>query len=55
MSFKEKNKHREQRTRKAKQDLSGCWYQWKGRGYRKIVKEAECSVNITYSCMKMEK
>jgi hypothetical protein len=45
-------------NRKVKQVLSWGWYQYvcgKGGGYKERVKEAECSRNIMYLCMKMEK
>jgi hypothetical protein len=42
------------KDRKAKQVLSGGWYQWEEGGYKEWVKEAECSRNIMYYCMKME-
>jgi hypothetical protein len=42
-------------TRKVKQVLFGDWYQWEGEEYKERVKEAECSGNIMYSCMKIEK
>jgi hypothetical protein len=40
---------------KVKQVLSGDWYQWEGEEYKERMKEAKCSENIMYSCMKMEK
>jgi hypothetical protein len=40
---------------KVNQVLSGGWYQWEGKRYKKKVKEGESSGNIMYSCMKMEK
>jgi hypothetical protein len=41
-------------NRKVKQVLFGGWYQWEGRGYKERVKEAECSGNIMYLCMKVK-
>jgi hypothetical protein len=38
-----------------KQVLFGSWYQWKGRRCKERVREAECSGNIMYSYIKMEK
>jgi hypothetical protein len=38
-----------------KQALSGKWHQWDRREYRERVQEGECSENIMYSCMQMEK
>jgi hypothetical protein len=41
---------------KVKQVLSGGWYECVDeRRYKESVKEAECSRNVMYSCMKMEK
>jgi hypothetical protein len=38
---------------KVKQILSEYLDQWKGGKYKERIKEAECSENIMYSCMKM--
>jgi hypothetical protein len=43
------------KNRKLKQFLSGSWYQWDGEGGKERVKETECSGNIIYSCMELEK
>jgi hypothetical protein len=43
------------KDRKVKQVLSEGWCQCWWGGYKKRVKKAECSGNIIYSCMKMEK
>jgi hypothetical protein len=37
------------KDRKVKQVLSGCWFQWEGRGYKKRVKEGKYGGNIVYS------
>jgi hypothetical protein len=42
-------------NRKVKQVLFGGWDQWEGGEYMERVKKAECSRNITYLCLKMEK
>jgi hypothetical protein len=42
-------------NRKVKQVLSGGWYQWKKEKYKERVKEGECSGNIIYTYMKIEK
>jgi hypothetical protein len=42
-------------SRKVKQILSGCWYQWEGTKYRERWKEAEYGGSIMDSCMKMGK
>jgi hypothetical protein len=41
--------------RKAKQVLSGSWYQCEGEGYKERVYEGEYGENIMHLCMKMEK
>jgi hypothetical protein len=46
MSFLKKTENR-----KVKQVLLGGWYHWEVGGY----KDSECSGNIMYLCMEMEK
>jgi hypothetical protein len=36
---------------KAKQILSGGWYQWEGGGHKERVEEDEYGENTMYSCM----
>jgi hypothetical protein len=43
------------REKEGKTGFSGGWYQWERGRYKERVKEAECSGNIMYSCMKMKK
>jgi hypothetical protein len=43
------------RNRKVKQVLSGGWYLWEKKEYKETVKEAKCSGNVMYSCMKKGK
>jgi hypothetical protein len=37
------------------QVLPGDWYQWEERTYKEKVEEGECSRNIMYSPLQMEK
>jgi hypothetical protein len=43
------------KNKKVKQFLFGSWYQLEGVGYEERVKEGDCSGNILYSYMKVEK